>query len=217
VHKSTAAGATALVVAPLVAIAGVAVTPTMSDDAARQVTAFTAHHSAMVLGFTILTLAVCLLIAGTAWLALAVKEHAPKLALTGGVLGIGGLLVVLFEDGVSAATPAIATGLNHAAATALITRVHSGAITALEPLSIVGDIGLALLGLAAVKTGAPRWTSIAIAVGALGEGVGFATGTKPLLLITFTLLLAGLAGACASLMPGPARLIRRDETVVAAG
>jgi hypothetical protein len=155
----------------------------------------------MVLGFATLTLAVYLLIAGTAWLALAVKEQSPRLALTGGVLGLGGLLVVLFEDGVSAATPAIATGLNPAAATALITHVHSGAITALEPLSIVGSIGLALLGFAAVKAGAPRWTSVAVAVGALGEGVGFAAGTKPLLLVTFAVLMVGLAGACASLVP----------------
>ncbi len=215
-HKPTAAGATALVVAPLVAITGVAITPTMSDDAAKQVTALTAHHAAMVVGFTVLTLAVSLLIAGTAWLALVVKEQSPRLAITGGVLGVGGFLVVLFEDGVSAATPAIATGLNHAAATALITRVHSGAITALEPLSIVGDIGLAVLGFAAVKAGAARWTSLAITAGALGEGLGFATGTKPLLLTTFTVLLVGLAGACASLVPGPARLARHDQMVVAA-
>ncbi len=216
-HKPNAAGATALVVAPLVAIAGIAITPTMSDDAAKQVAAFTAHHSAMVLGFTTLTLAVYLLIAGTAWLALVVKEQSPRLALTGGIAGVSGLLVVLFEAGVSAATPAIASGLNHTAATALITRVHSGAITALEPVSIIGDIGLALLGFAALKAGAARWTSVAIAVGALGEGVGFATGTKALLLITFMVLMVGLAGACASLAPGPARLPRRDQMVVAPG
>ncbi len=215
--KLTTAGATALVVAPLVAITGIAITPTMSDDVAKQVTAFTVHHSSMVLGFTTLTLAVSLLIAGTAWLALAVKEQSPRLALTGGILGVGGLLVVLFEDGVSAATPAIATGLNHVAATALITRVHSGAITALEPLSIVGDVGLALLGFAAVKAGAARWTSVAIAVGALGEGVGFAAGSKPLLLITFTVLMVGLTGALAGLVPGMARSARRNQMVVAAG
>jgi hypothetical protein len=217
VHKPMAAGATALVVAPLVAIIGIAITPTVSDDAAKQVSAFTAHHSAMVLGFSALTLAVCLFVAGTVWLALVLKEQSPRLALTGGVLGVGGLLVVLFEDGVSAATPAITTGLNHAAATALITRVHSGAITALEPLSIVGSLGLALLGFAAVKTGAAWWTSVAIAVGALGEGVGFAAGNKPLLLITFTVLMVGLAGACASLVPDPAPSARRDQMVVAAG
>jgi hypothetical protein len=216
-HKPIAPGAIALVAAPLVAITGIAIAPTMSDDAANQVTAFTAHHSAMVLGFTVLTLAVFLLIAGTAWLALAVNEQSPRLALTGGILGIGGLLVVLFEDGVSAATPAIATGLNHVAATALITRVHSGAITALEPLSIVGDIGLAVLGFAAVKAGAPRWTSVVIAVGAMGEGVGFASGTKPLLLIMFTMLLVGLAGACANLVAAPAPSMGHDQMAVVAG
>ena len=64
-------------------------------------------------------LAAGLLVAGTAWLALAVAERSPKLALTGGILGAGGLLIVLFEDGVSATTPAIADGLDHAAATGL--------------------------------------------------------------------------------------------------
>jgi hypothetical protein len=76
-----------------------------------------------------------LLVAGTAWLALAVAERSPKLALTGGILGAGGLLIVLFEDGVSATTPAIAGGLDHAAATGLLERVHSGALAGLEPLS----------------------------------------------------------------------------------
>lgn len=95
-------------------------------------------------------LAAGLLVAGTAWLALAVSERSPKLALTGGILGAGGLLIVLFEDGVSATTPAIAGGLDHAAATGLLERVHSGALAGLEPLSLPGDLGLALLGFGAV-------------------------------------------------------------------
>jgi hypothetical protein len=90
--------------------------------------------------------------------------------MAGGVLGVSGLLVVLFENGAAAAFPAIAGGLDRIQAAFVLDRIHSGAITALGPLSIIGDIGLALLGLAAVKAGAPRWAGAAIAAGALAGG-----------------------------------------------
>ncbi len=212
-HKPTVAGATALVVAPVLAIAGIAVSPTMSNESADQVTALTVHHSSMILGLALQTLAVGLLIAGTAWLALVVRERSPKWALAGAALGIGGLLIVLFEDGVSATAPAIVSGLDHSGATGLLDRIHSGALAGLEPLSLLGDIGLAVLGIAAVKAGAARWTSAAIAVGALGGGAGFASGSKPLLLIAFSLLLVGLAGACATLLSGAAPLAGRYSHV----
>jgi hypothetical protein len=66
-----------------------------------------------------------------------------------------------------------------------------------------------------VKAGAAQWTPVAIAVGAIGTGVGFATGNKPLLLITFAMLLVGLAGASAGLA-GPVRLVRGDEVMASA-
>src|SRR6202011_3512776 len=118
------AGATALVAAPALALAGIAVTPTMSNHAADQVTALTVHHSAMIIGLTLQTLAVGLLIAGIAWLALVVSERTPKLALAGGILGIAGFLVVLFENGVGATASAIVAGLDHAAATRLLDHIH---------------------------------------------------------------------------------------------
>src|ERR1700687_5955791 len=101
-HKPTVAGATALVAAPAVALAGIAVTPTMSDHAADQVTALTVHHSGVIIGLTLQTLAVGLLIAGTVWLALVVSQRTPKLAVAGGTLGGGGFLVVLVENGAPA-------------------------------------------------------------------------------------------------------------------
>jgi hypothetical protein len=216
-HKPNFAGASALVVAPVIAIVGIAVSPTVSNKSADQVTALTAHHSAVILGLTLQTLAAALLIAGIAWLALVVRQRSPGLALAGGALGIGGLLIVLFEDGVSATAPAIASGLDPAGATAVLDRIHSGALAGLEPLSLLGDIGLAILGIAAVKAGAARWTAPPIAVGALGGGVGFATGSKPLLLIAFTVLLVGLASAGTSLLPGTAQMPRPDDAVVRAG
>jgi hypothetical protein len=150
-------------------------------------------------------IAVVLLIAGVIWLALALAPRAPRLALAGGVLGVFGLLTVLFENSVAAAGPAIAGALDRTQATFVLDRIHSGAISALEPLALTGDIGLALLGLAAVKAGAPRWAGAAIIAGALAEGAGFATGTKTLVIIAFAVLFLGLLQTVRTLTtsPGP--------------
>ncbi len=102
-----------------------------------------------------------------------------------------GLLVVLFQNSIDTAAPAIAGTLDQAQAAAVLGHIHSGAISALEPLSLAGDIGIALLGIAAVKAGAPRWAGAAIVIGALGEGAGFATGRKAVVIISFALLFAG--------------------------
>ncbi len=99
----------------------------------------------------------------------------------------------------AAAAPAIASGLGHAQATVMLERVHSGAIAAIEPLALLGGIGIALLGLAALRPGAPRWAAAAIAVGALGQGAGFATSTKALVVISFAILFAGLMPAVRTL------------------
>lgn len=202
--KRTIAGAVALLAAPIIVIAATLAQPTLSDDAARQVAALTGHRGAMITSMALNSIAVVLLIAGIIWLALALAPRAPRLALAGGVLGVFGLLVVLFENGVAAAFPAIAGALDPIQAAFVLDRIHSGAITALGPLSIVGDIGLALLGLAAVKAGAPRWAGAAIAIGALAEGAGFATGTKALVIIAFAVLFLGLLQAVRTLAASPA-------------
>ncbi len=116
-----------------------------------------------------------------------------------------GLLAVLSENSAAAAFPAIVGGLDRTQAAFVLDRIHSGtAITALGPLSIIGDIGLALLGLAAVKAGAPRWAGAAIAIGAFAEGAGFATGTKALVIIAFAVLFLGLLQAVRTLTASPA-------------
>jgi hypothetical protein len=189
--KYTSAGVLALLATPIVVIAAVLIQPTLSGDASTQVTALTRHHQAMITGMTLSIIAVVLLVAGVIWLALALAPRAPRLAIAGAVLGVFGALVVLFENSVAAAAPAIASGLGHAQATAMLDRVHSGAIAAVEPL--------ALLGIAALKAGAPRWAAAAIAVGALGEGAGFATGTKALVIISFAILFAGFLPAVRTL------------------
>jgi hypothetical protein len=216
-HKPTIAGAAALVAAPALALAGIAVTPTLSDHAADQVTALTVHHSGMIIGLTLQTLAVCLLIAGTAWLALVVSKQAPRLALAGGTLGIAGFLVVLFENGAAAASSTMVGGLDQATATRLLDHIHSSALAGLEPLSLLGDLGLALLAVGAAKAGAAQWTPVAITVGAIGTAAGFAIGNKPLLLLTFAVLLVGLAGATANLVASPVGRARQEQVIVPAG
>jgi hypothetical protein len=69
----------------------------------------------------------------------------------------------------------------------------------LEPLQLAGDIGIALLGIAVVKAGAARWAGAAIAVGAIGEGAGFATSSKAVVIVSFALLFAGLLQAVRTL------------------
>jgi hypothetical protein len=82
--------------------------------------------------------------------------------------------------------------------------IHSSAvIAALEPLQLIGDIGIALLGIAVVKAGAPRWAAAAIAVGAIGEGAGFATSSKALVITAFALLFVGLLQAVRTLGTSP--------------
>ena len=198
--KSTFAGAAALLAAPIVVIVGTLAQPTLSDDAATQVAALTVHRGPMIAGMTLMTIGLILLIAGTVWLALTLAPRVPRLAIAGGVLGVLGSLVVLFENGVAAAAPAIVDTLDRAQATAVLDHINSGAISALDPLSILGDIGIALLGIAVARAGAPRWAAAAIVIGALGEGAGFATGTKALVIISFALLFAGLLQAVRTLV-----------------
>ena len=198
--KSTFAGAAALLAAPIVVIAATLAQPTLSDDAATQVAALTVHRGPMIAGMTLRTIGLILLIAGTVWLALTLAPRAPRLAMAGGVLGVLGSLVVLFESGVGAAAPAIVDTLDRAQATAVLDHINSGPISALDPLSILGDIGVALLGIAVARAGAPRWAAAAIVIGALGEGAGFATGTKALVIISFAVLFAGLLQAVRTLV-----------------
>ena len=121
----TIAGAVALLAAPIIVIAGTLAQPTLSDDAASQVAALTDHRGAMITSMALSSIAVVLLIAGIIWFALALAPRAPRLAMAGGVLGVFGLLAVLFENGVAAAFPAIAGGLDRIQAAFVLDRIHS--------------------------------------------------------------------------------------------
>ena len=199
-YSKSIAGAAALLAAPILVIAGALTQPTLSGDAAKQVTALTSHRGAMIAGMTLSMIAAVLLIGGIVWLALTLATRAPRLAMAGGVLGVLGVLIVLFENSVGAATPAIVAGLDRAQAAAVLGRIQSSAaISAFEPVSIIGNIGVALLGIAAAKAGAPRWAAAAIVIGGLGYGPGFATGSKTLVIISFALMFAGLVPAVRTL------------------
>ncbi len=202
--RTSLAGAAALLAAPVMAIAAALIPPTISDDPAAQVAALTDHRGAMIAGTALNGLAVALLAAGTIWLALTVAPHAPRLALAGGVLGVAGWLVIVFETGITAASPALVHGADPAAAAEALHRINSSAAVAVfEPLSVAGDIGIALLGVAALRAGAPRWSAVVIAVGALGETAGFASDTRALVIAGFVVLLTGLAQAVRGLAAGP--------------
>ena len=194
--RTTLAGTTALLAAPVAGLVATLIQPTLSDEAPAQVAALTHHRGATVAALALSAAAIALLTAGIVWLAGALRPYAGRLAIVAGALAVLGSLVLLFEDGVAAAAPAVVRGLDPSAATAALDRVQaSAAVSALEPLSLLGDLGLALLGLAVIKAGAPTWTGAVIAVGALGQGIGFATATRTLVIAGFTLLLAGLVQA----------------------
>jgi hypothetical protein len=216
--RSTIAGAVALLAAPIVVIVATLIQPTLSDDPAKQVSALTDQRGAMIAGLALRSIAVVLLIAGIVWFALALAPRAPRLAMAGGVLGVLGSLVVLFGNGVAAAAPAIVGGLGQVQATAVLDHLHSNAaLSALEPLALLGDIGVALLGIAAVRAGGvPRWAAAAIVIGALGEGAGFATSSKALVIVSFALLFAGLLPAVYAQVTRPAHTLAPEAAQPAA-
>jgi hypothetical protein len=212
--KTSFAGASALVAAPILVIVANLVRPTLSDDAAKQVGAFTDHRGAMIFGIAVSAIALVLLTAGIIWLAATLAPHAPKLAIAGGVLGVVGSLVVMFLTGVSAAAPAIVHALDPAQASATLHHVQSSAVVSgLEPLQLIGDIGLAVLGIAATKAGIPRWAAAAIAIGALGEGLGFATSTKALVILAFAVLFVGLVETVRTLIAVPGHRVATTEAL----
>ncbi|HET7046141.1 MAG TPA: hypothetical protein VFI37_14940 [Gaiellaceae bacterium] len=204
--KTTLAGAGALLAAPILVIVATLVRPTVSEDAADQVAALTDHRGAVIAGLAIGVVAAVLLIAGTVWLAAAVASYGRNLALWGGILGVLGMLVVLFEDGVTAAAPSVVGVLDPAQATAVVDRIGSSAgVEAVEPVSIVAAIGLTLLAIGVVRAGCARIAAASLAIGAFVETAGFATGTRAVVVVGFVLLFLGSAAAVRTLTAAPRR------------
>jgi len=188
------AGAASLLAAPVVATAGILTDTTISDDAAKQVAAFANHRGAMIGGAALQTIAVVLLAAGLVWLAATLAPRARSLAIGGGILGLVGSLVILFEDGVRAGVPSVVAALDPSRATSVVDRIQSSAVVStIEPISVLQAIGIALLAVAAVKAGMPRWAVVLFGAGGFVNTVGFATASKSVVLAGFALLLVGLA------------------------
>jgi hypothetical protein len=186
------AGAASLLAAPLLAIVSSLVLPTMSDDATPTVAALLDHHGAMVTGLTLQMLALALLVAGTVWLAFAVAPHARSLAAGGGIVGVAGLLVIVFTNGLHVAAVPVVSALDPVQATAAVQAISgSTALSALEPLSILHVVGLVLLAVGLRRTAAAA--GAVLALGGAIETVGFATGTRALVVAGFVVFLAAAA------------------------
>jgi hypothetical protein len=185
-------GAAAFIAAPILAAVGVLASTTMSDEAADQVAAFAGHRGAMIGGTVLQTIGIVLFLGGIVWLATTLAPHARGLAAAGGIVGVAGSLVILFEDGATAATAGVVAALDPAHATTAVDRIHSGALGALEPVSLLQAIGCLLLALSALRAGVPRWAAALFALGGFVDTIGFAAASKPLTVIGFAVLLAGL-------------------------
>ncbi|HWB65450.1 MAG TPA: hypothetical protein VG708_01300 [Mycobacteriales bacterium] len=185
---SARAGAAALIVGPLLGLIGYAVVPTVSDDASDVVPALHAHHAAMIAGLTLQTIGIAILVGGLVWLAIRLVPAAPRLATVAGVLGVAGALVVIFENGLLAAAPPLVSGLDGGHATTAVDQVSNSAAAGLDPVGVALAIGIAALGFAAVKAGAPRWIAPVLTAAALVQTVGFAAAARPLVLVGFAAL-----------------------------
>jgi hypothetical protein len=190
---SNRAGATALLVAPLLAFVINAMLPTLSDDATAVIDALHSHHGVMVLGLSLEPLSIALMIAGVVWLAVVLRARAPRLATAGGIIGVAGGLIVLFEDGVHAVAPAVVGTLGAGTATKVLDHITTSAAGRVEPLALLLALGLTLLAAAAVRAGAPYWLAFAVGICAFGQGIGEATGIRVLLLTAFAGLFLSLA------------------------
>jgi hypothetical protein len=183
--KSARAGAAALVAGPVIGLVAMIVLPTLSDDAADIVAALSAHHSAMIAGLTLQTLSIPIMVAGIVWLATTLTASSPRLAITGGILGAAGGLVILFEDGLTDAAPSIVSSLDAGHASAALHQLHSSVATSIDPFALLLDVGVACLAFAAVRAGAPRWVAVALTVTAVAQGVGFAAASRPVVTVAF--------------------------------
>jgi len=183
--KPARAGAVALVAGPVLGLVSMLVLPTLSDGGSDLVKALTAQHGAMVTGLTLQTLSIPIMIAGLVWLAITLVPHSPRLAVAGGIAGVAGGLVILFEDGVADSAPSIVSSLDPNHATTALDRISSSAAASVDPLALLFDLGVALLAFAAVRGGAPRWIAPTLTVCAFAQGVGFGSGARPLVAVAF--------------------------------
>jgi hypothetical protein len=187
------AGAACLVLAPLAGLVSVLVAATVSGRTSDLAQAFVGHPGATHAGLAINAVAASLLVGGIVWFAWIVFERSPRLAMAGGALGVLGMLAVLFDDAVHVTGSVLVEGMSTADATKALDPLTSGGVFVVGPLSELGDVGMILLAIAAVRVGLPRWAAAVLCAGAIAEGLGFATGSRYLAAAGFALVAVAVA------------------------
>jgi hypothetical protein len=212
------AGATCLVLAPVAGIASVLAGVPVSGKAGDLASTFIDHPSAARLGLALNAVAATLLVGGIVWFALNCHGCSPRLALAGGTLGVLGMLAVLFDDAVHVCGSLVVDGLSVAQAKTALGPLTSGGVFAVGPLSELGDVGLILLAIAALRIGLPRWSAVVLCVGVIGEGLGFGAGSRYLVAAGFALTALGMVMVVRTVfagagMPVPALRQRAGQPV----
>jgi hypothetical protein len=164
---------------------------TLSHTPADLAAAFTVHPDASQLGIGVGAAAAVMLAGGLVWLAQTTYQASPRLAVIGGVLGVLGLFSVIFDDAVRLSGALVVDGLGATQAADLLGRLSSGGVVVVGPLSLLNDIGMVLLAIAALRTGVPRWAVVVTCIGVLVESAGFAVGIRYLAAIGFVVVVAG--------------------------
>lgn len=196
------AGASALIAGPVVAAAAALVVATESDDPATRVAAYANHHGAMAAGLALEVASIVLIMAGIVWLAAVLAPRSRNLAAAGGVVALAGSLVILFEDGLTAAQSPVVSALGRGQAATVVDRIHTSTASSLDPLAILLAVGTLLLAVAAAKVGAPRLGAAAFALGMIVNTIGFGAGSKALVVAGFALFLVGALPIVRTLMGG---------------
>lgn len=186
-------GASCLVLAPLAGLVSVLVSQTVSGKAADQAAAFVEHPTATHVGLALNAIAAVLLVGGAVWFAWIAYERSPRLAMAGGVLAVLGMMSALFDDAVHVTGSVMVQGMSTVEATTALDPLTSGGVFVVGPLSELGDVGIILLAIAALRFGVPRWAAAVLCAGVIGEGLGFAAGSRYLAAAGFALTAVGVA------------------------
>jgi hypothetical protein len=114
------------------------------------------------------------------------------------------MLAVLFDDAVHVSGSLVVDGMTTDQATKALKPLTSGGVFAVGPLSELGDVGIILLAIAALRLGLPRWAAVVLCVGVIGEGIGFGAGSRYLVAAGFALTAVGAAMVVRTALGGAA-------------
>jgi hypothetical protein len=186
------AGAACLVLAPLAGLVSVLVAASVSGNAEDLAIAFVGHPTATHIGLAVNATAATLLVGGIIWFASVVYAYSPRLAMSGAMLGVLGMLAALFDDAVHVTGSIMVDGLSTEQAASALDPLTSGGVFAVGPLSELADVGMILLAVAALRLGLPRWAAVVLCAGVIAEGLGFAAGSRYLAAAGFALTAVGV-------------------------